>query len=156
MYLLWCTSWLGILQNFSGIPENDRKVLHLDYFRLKRGINGCKNVPVCTSLKSTPLQTGTKLRSNQLESLICILLNENSNYSRTWKFLFSQISEPSQPINPVLVLYLHTPPLFPGVATLWRARVWPTTGKILFLTATQYTPSCRFSKARRLQTGTPS
>lgn len=140
MYLLWCTSWLGILQNFSGIPENDRKVLHLDYFRLKRGINGCKNVPVCTSLKSRSLQTGTKLRSNQLESLICILLNEKSNYSRTWKFLFSQISEPSQPINPVLVLYLHTPPLFPGVATLWRARVWPATGKILFLTATQYTP----------------
>lgn len=140
MYLLWCTSWLGILQNFSGIPENDRKVLHLDYFCLKRGINGCKNVPVCISLKSSPLQSGTKLRSNQLQSLICILLNENSNYSRTWKFLFSQISEPSQPINPVLVFYLHTPPLFPGVATLWRARVWPTTGKILFLTATQYTP----------------
>jgi len=38
MYLLWCTSWLGILQNLSGIPGNDRKFVRLDCFQSTKGV----------------------------------------------------------------------------------------------------------------------
>ena len=62
-----------------------------------KGYKGQSNVSVGTFFLSRALQAGMKLRSNQPESLISILLNKKSTTQNLGKLLFTQmeISHPS-------------------------------------------------------------